>query len=107
MFYFEYLKEKENFDVVQIPQGFATYKIIGEECYLRDIYVAPEFRHSNKAKELSEKVRAEAMKAGCKFLTGSVCLASNNPTRSMKAILGDGFEVVTYKDNLIWFMKKL
>jgi len=103
----EYLKEREDLDTVKTEHGFATYKVMGTECYLRDIYVKPEYRKTGEAKKLSEMVRQEAIKEHCQYISGSVNLKTANPTISIKAILGDGFEVVTFQDGLLWFVKRL
>ena len=42
--YFSYIKEREDYDSILKDYGFVTYKIEKEECFLRDMYIKPEFR---------------------------------------------------------------
>ena len=105
--YLDYVKEREGYESVETEHGFAIYKIFGEECYLRDIYVKPGMRKSGEAKKLSQMVKEKALEAGCTFMTGSVNLDANNPTVSVKAILGDGFDVAKYPNNLLLFTKRI
>lgn len=103
----EYLKEREDFESVQTEHGFATYKVFGTECYLRDIYVKPEHRRSGETYRLSEMVKQKAIEAGCQYLSGSVCLSAKDPSRSIKTVLANGFEVLKYDRELLWFVKKI
>lgn len=105
--YGDYIKEREDFDIVENKFGFATFKITGEECYIRDIYVMPEFRQLDIASGLANQVTDIAKENGCKWLLGSVAVNSKGSTPSLKVLLGYGFDLFSYQNGLILFKKEI
>jgi ribosomal protein S18 acetylase RimI-like enzyme len=102
-----YLKERENFDAIVVEHGFASFCINGEECYIKDIWVHPDFRNSHLAAGMANIIAENAEKAGCKYLTGSVMPSANNSTESVKVLLAYGFKVHSAINNGIIFRKDL
>lgn len=102
-----YIKERENVEVLETTEGFATYSIKQPECYIKDIYVKPEFRQKHIASKLADKISVLAREMGCKYLTGSVSPITNNSTESLKVLLGYGFRLHSSQHNIIYFIKDL
>lgn len=88
-----YIKEREGFDILETPKGFATYRIDGSVCYIRDIYVLPEQRKHGMASVLADEIAALARDAGCTCLTGSIDLRTKGADASLKVLLAYGFRV--------------
>lgn len=105
--YLDYVKEREGFETLETEQGFAIFKVNGEECYIKDIYVKKEFRKENYASLMADKIAAEAKAEGCKFLAGSVSLECGDPTASIQVLLAYGFKVYKFHSSLLWFVKQL
>jgi ribosomal protein S18 acetylase RimI-like enzyme len=106
--YEAYIAEREGFSLVQVPQGFATYRIEGGECYLRDIYVVPEARKSGIAASLTREVERIAKEDGACVLTGTVDPRANGATEGLKAMLAYGFKLhSTYPDRIVVFKELL
>lgn len=105
--YGQYIKERENFEIIEDEFGFASYIISGDECYLRDVYVVPEQRRSKKCFELADKVAAIAKYKGCTFMTGTVYPGANGSTESLKVLLKYGFKVSQTTSEKIIFIKEL
>lgn len=105
--YADYIKEREGLDLVSVEMGFATYKIHEEVVYIQDIYVAPEYRRGHVATELAEKIAGMGKEAGCKYITGSVCLSVGNPTDSMRVLLAYGMEFLNLQGDMMYFKKEL
>lgn len=87
--------------------GFATYHINGEEVYIEDLYVKPEYRKEGIAASLADSIAVTAKAAGCKVMTGSVVPSAVNSTTSMKVLLAYGFRLHKSLDNFIIFVKDL
>lgn len=102
-----YLKEREDIDCIVTDEGFASYKISGEECYIRDIWVHPDYRKKGIASELADQIASIALGAGCKFLTGSVSTTANNSTASVLVLLAYGFKIHSAVQYGIFFRKDL
>lgn len=105
--YSQYIKEREGFECIETPSGFATYVISGTECYIRDIYVIPEARQSKLASQIADTVVDRAKAKGCKIITGSVCPIANGSTDSLKFLLAYGMKLVKSEPNMIWFAKEV
>ena len=54
--YAEYIKGRENKEIIEDSLGFATYQITGNECYIVDIYVRPEARMLGRGSILANKI---------------------------------------------------
>lgn len=106
-FYSDYLLETSLKRILETDSGFATYHILGKECYIEDIYVIPEHRKTNKASALAMSIEDIAIKNGCEVLTGSVNTAIKDPTTSIKVLLAYGFKFLRSEPAIIWFIKKL
>jgi len=106
--YAEYIKERENRELIYIPQGFATYTVLNNESiYLIDLYVAKEFRKSGFAWILFNQVCTEAKKLGIKNIITSACSDANNVTESIKVILSAGFQLTKISGNMMYFLLEL
>ena len=105
--YGQYIKERENFEIVEDESGFATYKISGNECYIRDIFVKPEFRKMNLASKYADEIAAIAKEQGCTHLSGTVAPQANGSTQSVQVLLSYGFKVARSTNDLIIFVKEI
>ena len=106
--YAKYLKERENKEILEENQGFATYRMLdGGICYIIDIYVEESARKTGLATEMANKVCEIAKKHGCSHLIGSVCVDANKPTESLKVLLAYGMELFNVQDTMIYFKKEL
>lgn len=105
--YAAYLKEREDFQIVIREHGFATYRLLGEECYIRDIYTVPAARMANVANDMADEVTEIAKAAGCKYLSGTVSVLANNCTASTLVLAHYGFTLVGVRDNTLLYKKDI
>jgi GNAT superfamily N-acetyltransferase len=103
----EYLKEREGFDSIVRDEGFATYRINGDECYIRDIYVHPDYRNKDIASDMADEICVRAAGRGCLYLTGSVDTRLKSATASTKVLLAYGFKIHRAIEGGIFFRKDL
>ncbi len=103
----QYFKEREGFETIENNKGCLTYRISGDECYIKDIFVLKEHRRSNVATELADECSKIARDSGCKFLSGSIVPSTNGATASMMGLVAYGFEIRAAKDDLIILVKEL
>jgi predicted GNAT family acetyltransferase len=105
----KYVKEREGFDVIENATGYFEYKINGDECYIRTMYIDEKYRSQGCAKDFAEKVISIAKEAGCKFITGTV-VPSLNPsmaTESLAMQIKFGFKVSSSHEDLIILRKEI
>lgn len=105
--YQAYLREREGKEILECPEGFATYRVLGEECYLIDIYVKPEFRLSGIAKSIANDVCSIAKESGCKWLTGSVSPPAKGSHESLLVLLAYGMKLLRSEKDLVYFVKEI
>lgn len=105
--YGQYIKERENREIIEILEGFISYSVLDEECFISDLYVQPEHRRYGVCSQLADQVADIAREKGCKYLTSSVYLNTTDPTLSVQVILGYGFKLLKSENNIIYFIKYL
>lgn len=106
--YAEYIKEQTHGHIIETEIGFATYVFVdAETCYIKDIYVRPEYRLAHHASDISALIEDLAREKGCKRLLGSVVPSAKNGTRSLKVLLAYGFQLLSSSNDIIYFVKDL
>lgn len=103
----DYFREREGFEILGDDKCFAIYKIMGDTCYIRDIWVHPDFRRQRVATELANEISAIALEKGCKRLTGSVSTTAHNPTLDTQNLIGYGMKIISAAPGGILFGKDL
>lgn len=91
--YANYILEREGFQTIQHEYGFATYRCQGNEVYLRDIYVDPDYRKSRVAAQMTDQVAQAGRAAGCTVMTGTCQPSAKGATEGLKAMLAYGFQI--------------
>jgi ribosomal protein S18 acetylase RimI-like enzyme len=107
MLYADYVKEREGYCTIHDENGFMTYFIQKNECYIRDVYVKPELRQSKVGFKYFEEVCKLAKENGCTIVTGSVRPSANGSTDSLKVMLSVGFKLMSSTNDAIFFVKEL
>lgn len=106
--YGDYIKERENKEIIENEYGFATYQFLPEgRCYITDIYIHPDHRCIGAAALLADRIADIAKDKGCKVLLGSVCPQANHSTESLKILLAYGFKLDCAEKNFILFAKEI
>lgn len=101
--YSRYIKEREDYETIETSYGFATYKITGDSCYLRDLYVSQSRRRTKVATQFCDLIKKIARDAKCKTLMTTVAPSANGASESMKAVLHYGFKIVMSGQDYIIF----
>lgn len=105
--YGRYIKERLNHDICESPHGFGTFSFEHEGCYIRDIFVEPDFRQTKEASKIADQITEIAKARGCKKLFGSVVPSAQGSTTSLKVLLAYGFKLHSSSDNFILFEKDI
>lgn len=102
-----YLKERQGIDSIIRDEGFASYKIMGEECYIQDIWVNSDYRKRGIAAEMANDIARIAISKGCKYLTGSVDTTTKGAHESVLVLFAYGFKIYSAANYGIYFRKEL
>ena len=106
--YADYIKERENVELVQDEHGFATYKILEDNSYyIVDIFVEKDHRKGKIASQLADLIVTIAQANGASKLIGSICLNVEGVTESMKVLLAYGFKFSHANGTMLYFTKHI
>jgi hypothetical protein len=105
--YAHYIREREDCKTLENDHGFMTYKVIGEELFIRDWFIDPQYRLTSKARYFAESITEIGRNAKCKYLTCTVCPTANGSTKSIRSILSYGFKLIRNQGDLIILAKEI
>ena len=103
----DYFREREGFETLETEKGLATYRITGEECYIKDIFVPEIHRRSGEAFKIGDLLTEIAKVNGCKFISGSVVPSLKGSSESMMALLKYGFKLHEARPDFIVLVKEI
>lgn len=105
--YAEYLKEREDKELLYTNDYFVVYEILKNYIYLQDMYIRPEKRGNRLSKKLLEDVCNIGKNNSCNQIITSACLKANNFDKSFYIIKSYGFEAYKKdeKNGMIYFIK--
>jgi GNAT superfamily N-acetyltransferase len=110
--YAKYLKEKNNINTLEDDKGFVSFTQQGpkgEEFYIIDIYIVPEYRRKGYATEVAKKLEKQARILGAKYLLGCIEPDLESSENSKNALESYGFEFSFYSesDGLDYYRKEI
>ncbi len=105
--YANYLKERHGVETIETPGGFLTYRIQAPECFLRDIYVAPEARREELGSVMVAKMEQIALEKGCKHVAATIVPSAAGATEALHAALHIGMRVAQVRGDAIILVKEL
>ncbi len=106
--YGQYLTERTNKGIVESEHGFATFEYLpGDIVYIVDLYVDPKFRKEKIASTMADNICEQAIKAGKKYLLGSVDVRAKGAEDSVKVLEAYGMKPYKAAEPMIFFIKPL
>jgi hypothetical protein len=106
--YAQYIKERENTEIIVLDHGFATYrKLNNVSYYLVDMFVEKAYRKCNVAWDLNNMICDIAKKDGASVIFTSVCTDAAGVSISLAVVLAGGFEFSSRDGNMLYFKKNL
>ena len=109
--YRDYLKERLGDELVERPEGFATYRYVNDfgtlAVYIVDLYVRPDFRKTKVASDMADEIVSVAKKEGHKVLLGTVASTAKNATDSIKVLLSYGMHFFRCNQDGLVFRKEI
>lgn len=102
-----YIKQRENKDIVETDVGFATFSTVKDGIYIEDIFVQESHRHTGEAARMADKIALIAKEKGFHKLFGSISPSGNHSTEGLKVLLAYGFKLNSSTNNFIWLEKEI
>jgi GNAT superfamily N-acetyltransferase len=101
--YEQYVKERENLDVIKTDRGFIHYRIEFPNCVINDCFVLKEFRQDGHATFLVNQVFEICKQAGIKSVFCQVDDQAKGHMVSAKALENFGFEFIKKENHLSFY----
>jgi len=102
-----YKEEREGAIVIETEYGFATAIETDHSLYIDDIFIKKEFRKTNKASELADKLVIKAKELEYYQITGSVDTNANGAHTSLLVLIGYGMKLSHVHGSMIYFTKDI
>ena len=107
-----YALELEKVETIETEHGFVAFRFHenGKECFIRDIFIAKEFRSGGGqtlAWKLADQVVSLAKERGCTHVTGVICPSMAGASYNMAAHLKYGFQIHSAEADKIWMIKEI
>jgi hypothetical protein len=111
--YAQYIKEREDHEVLEVDGGFVNYGFVINEdtqernCLINDIFVRKENRQRGIMSEMAKQVETIAKECNCVNLYGAVDSLALNANNSILAIQAYGMKLSHVTNGMIFFKKEL
>jgi GNAT superfamily N-acetyltransferase len=95
--------------VFETEDGFATYYLNEDSCYIEDIYVVPDKRNNHIASYMADEIVKIAKTKNITKLYGSVNKLAHSAPASRKVLIAYGFSELELQDEdeLEWYVKEI
>ena len=101
--YAEYIKERENLELIQSEYGFISYRFEKDHLFIANIFVTKDKRKSGEAKKLVEELYTINNK---NKIICAVCTEANNWQESKRFIEYMGYRELYREYTLIFMIKE-
>ena len=105
--YADYIKEREGYDTIENEKYFVTFKKLEDALYVRDLYIAPEYRSKGMSIAIGKLTEQIAKKMNCNVLLGSVDKGTMGWERNKQIMLKFGYKQINEDGDFIQFQKEL
>lgn len=107
--YADYLKERTFDEIIEVDEGFATYRYVeeGRSVYIIDIYVRPEYREKGTASEIANRIAEIAKKKGCTSMIGTVQPSAKGSAIGLQVLIGYGMNLHSASNDVIIMRKDI
>ena len=102
--YAEYIKEREDADIVYDDHGFMSYKTEDSVVLILDAYTKKECRGKGKTKEFLNRI---IEKTNCNKVICTTDINANGQQMSENVILALGFEKKNKLDSKIYYLMEM
>lgn len=103
--YAQYIKERENRDIIETENGFLSYRITEDECLVCDVFIKPELRRTGAIRYFSDEIVRIAKEKGCRYLAGKIYLTGAYATETLLHNLKWGFKLHSVEKECIVLVK--
>lgn len=90
----KYIEEKGGAKIIRTEDGFITYKLNKDHCFLADMYVTKENRGTSQGSMLLRMLEQEALKVGLRKILASIDISLPMGNETTLLALLKGFKII-------------
>lgn len=105
--YARYHEERSGAKILECEDGFLVYRITGEECFIVDMYIAPEKRKSLLFKKMMDELEILAKSSGGTLITANIFIDDPGASNTLIAVLKYGFRVTGTGNGVLLVAKEI
>lgn len=105
--YAKYIKQRDDREMLEDENAFVIYKIVGEECFIVDMFVEKDSRGSSKFKSLLDSLSNIASENKCKVISANIHLIDVGATHAFRSALQFGFKLARAENGILLIVKEL
>lgn len=105
--YAKYHAERTGGSLLENEHGFIAYRIAGHECFIVDMFIAPEKRRTPLFKKMMGELEIFAKSSGGTLLTANIFLNDPGASNTLIAALKSGFKVTGTGNGVLLITKDI
>lgn len=105
--YAQYVKERENLEMIENEHGFLTYRLENDRLFISDIFVTKDKRKSNIAAEMIDRMYQHALEMGIKEAYAHADLNTLNWKDSVDFMEKCGGKPTKLEGTLLYFRRTI
>lgn len=105
--YREYIKERENSNLLVNENGWLSYKVNGQECFIVDMFIKKESRGTGLLDKMISDLKDIALLSQCEIIVANIHLNDKGANHTLKAAFKLDFSVVRADHNIIVIVKQI
>lgn len=105
--YYKYVSEREGCEFLENSVGFIEYKINGEECFLKNMFIDPSERKTDVVYSMIDGLEKIALENGCKYISANIDLKDKGANRTVRASLKQGFKIERAGNDILLIIKRI
>jgi GNAT superfamily N-acetyltransferase len=99
--YTDYLKERRGLETLADEDGFISYKVNRDECFIGEMFVSKDCRQKGLGRKLLTTVVDIARMNNCARVTANIFLDDPNASSTLAAAIACGFRVVSAPGQIV------
>ncbi len=103
--YAQYIKDRENLESIWEEGSFVTYRVLGKELFISDIFVTPNKRKKGLGGKLIHALEVVARSSECEVITANIFLGDQNANSTLSAAMNCGFKVIKSGSDVLLISK--
>lgn len=105
--YLKYVQERAEAEIIENEHGFIVYRVFNSECFIMEMYIAPESRGSGLCRSLINQLTSIVSDRGCSIITANIHLEDKGASKTLMSALKLEFRVAAANGGILLIAKEI